>query len=480
MNATISQAQFADARIKHRFDDEAGLLGHMLYSMDAVAVYRAASAVVDYSHFSVPIFSGVFYEIGEAINAGATSTASLVRHVRTKLGGNSHMIDLFGTFSGFLSTLSNSQIIPLQLEATAKQIKREWLVDCSDAARHEQDFESVADLSKQIRAMDAGAYSDERTLMTLGGIADKSISHLNDIFQTGVIEGFAYAGSADIESVIGGWKPGRYYVIGARPSMGKSTFGMSMLRRTASKGHGVLVISLEMTMDEMGAIALCDTAMEAGERIEYRDVQPDRFLSFNEGVNRKRLESLIDAQDRLKKLPLAISDKAGMSISDIRAAATKQAAILAAQGRKLEVILIDHLNLIKPDDRYKGVKSVETEQISNQLKVMAKELGVAVVCLVQLNRGVEGRDDKMPSLADLRWSGAIEQDADVVMFLYRKAYYLERKREEDAADDAARLHELNECKNDLDVLFAKNRGGPCPLVRLWCDMGVGAVRDMAK
>jgi replicative DNA helicase len=480
MTVPTTVSQFIEGRERIRFDDEAGLLGHILSSINGPAAYRVASSILNYEQFGTTIFKGVFFEIGQAIEKGCATTPDICRHVKGALCDNPNVKELFGDIHGMMLRLVQAQILPIQLEATAQQIKREWLIDESDAARETGDFQTVSEISREVRSIDNGMFRQNSNLLRLGGIANDTIIHLNEIFQTGVIEGFAYAGCADIESVIGGWKPGRYYVIGARPSMGKSTFGLSMLRKTASKGHGVMIVSLEMTSQELGSIALCDTALEAGERIEYRDIQPDRFVYADDKSKRRWMAALLEAQDKIEKLPLQISDKAGMSISEIRTMAAKYAEQLAGQGKKLEVILIDHLNLIKPDDRYKGVKSVETEQISNQLKVLAKDLGVAVVCLVQLNRGVEGRDDKMPSLADLRWSGAIEQDADVVMFLYRKAYYLERKREEDELKEAARLDELDACRNELEVLFAKNRGGPCPLVRLWADMGVGAVRDAVK
>ncbi len=109
---------------------------------------------------------------------------------------------------------------------------------------------------------------------------------------------------------------------------------------------------------------------------------------------------------------------------------------------------------------------------------MAKELGLAVICLCQLNRAVEGREEKRPGLSDLRWSGAIEQDADVVMFVYREAYYLERTRHDDMGREDERVARLDGCRNRLEVIFGKHRGGPCPVLEFYADMGCGAIRDM--
>jgi replicative DNA helicase len=108
---------------------------------------------------------------------------------------------------------------------------------------------------------------------------------------------------------------------------------------------------------------------------------------------------------------------------------------------------------------------------------MAKDLQVAVVGLAQMNRQNEQREDKRPTLSDLRWSGAIEQDADVVLLLHREAYYLERSKKGDVAEEMARLDALRKCRNDLEVIIAKNRGDEVGTLEFWADMGSNAVRD---
>jgi replicative DNA helicase len=255
--------------------------------------------------------------------------------------------------------------------------------------------------------------------------------------------------------------------------MGKSTTALSWLVHTARRGAGVLFFSLEMTNAELMEIALCDLAWGHNRRIEYRDLSSaiTRANDFEE-----RFSAIQEASVELKSYPLTIMDRGGMAIADIRSQVLQQAQRLAAQGKRLEVIAIDHLGLIKPSGQYAGNKVAETEEISAALKALAKELNIAVIALVQLNRGVEGREDKRPGLSDLRWSGAIEQDADVVLFIFREAYYLAKPCAE-LDDDDKRLARLSEVKNKLEVIFAKHRGGPCPTIPFFCDMGCGVVRD---
>ncbi len=464
-------------RGKLRFNDEAGLLGCILLSKTASLEYAKASAHLTHEMFLEPLFAGVFYEIGEAVNKGALRGDEVARHVRKAFCENPNVIETFGDVNAFTVMLVRSAVMPIQLEATIQSIRAEWLVDEAEAAKEAGEYSRVASIATEVQAIRGGGFRTEKAFNSIGSVAGKLIDDLNERLQTGVLDGFATTGSRTVNDMIGGFKPGRFYVVGARPSMGKTTVGVSLLRKSAKAGHGVLMFSLEMTGEEIGAMMMCDTAFDGGTRIEYRDLSPERLLARDRRAADSDFAEIINAGETVSKLPFTIMDKAGLSIAEIKTNAAKCAEDMARNGKRLEVILIDHLNLIRPDERYKGLKAFETEQTSNQLKVLAKELGVAVVCLVQLNRGVEGREDKMPMLADLRNSGAIEQDADVVMFVYRKAYYLERAREESFEAEQKRLDELDGCRNTVELLVAKNRGGPTGLLKLWCDMGTGTVRD---
>jgi len=263
-------------------------------------------------------------------------------------------------------------------------------------------------------------------------------------------------------------------VIAGRPGMGKSTVALSFLLRTALKGHGVMFFSLEMSREELTEMALCDLSWRGSTRVEYRDIQGSRVMDTGFVA---RFESISEVRPLIESAPFMIADQPGLTINQIRAQAAQYAQRLSTQGQRLDVICVDHLNLISPSDAYRGNKAAETEEISMSLKRLAKELDIAVISLVQLNRAVEGREDKRPGLSDLRWSGAIEQDADVVMFVYREAYYLERKKHDDMSEESARREILQRKQNNLELIIAKHRGGPCPVLEFYCDMGCAVVRD---
>jgi replicative DNA helicase len=168
------------------------------------------------------------------------------------------------------------------------------------------------------------------------------------------------------------------------------------------------------------------------------------------------------------------------AIAEIASRVRAQAQRFEREGVKLGLVVIDHLGFIKASDRYRGNRVHEVTEISAGLGQIAKEHDVALIVLSQLNRGTEGRENKRPSLSDLRDSGSLEQDADVVLFCYREAYYLERTKHDPGSQaELKRQTELEATRNTLEVIVAKNRMGPTGIVNLFCDMGCNAVRGLA-
>ena len=142
-------------------------------------------------------------------------------------------------------------------------------------------------------------------------------------------------------------------------------------------------------------------------------------------------------------------------------------------------MVIDHLGFIRASDRYRGNRVHEVTEISSGLGQIAKENDIALVVLCQLNRGTEGRENKRPTLADLRDSGSLEQDADVVIFCYREAYYLERNKCDPGSQmELERQTNLEAYRNVLELLVSKNRNGPTSAITCYCDMGANVVRDL--
>lgn len=232
-----------------------------------------------------------------------------------------------------------------------------------------------------------------------------------------------------LNHVIGGWGPGRLYVIGARPGVGKSVCGVQAAVEVAAAGGGVYFASLEMSRQDIHLRVLSQRCGIAYQRLEQRSLEKRDW---------QRVSAVLGD---ITQLPLAIDDRSDLSITQIRSRARS-----LARRTDLRMVVVDYLQLMESPRGQQRPRHEVVAGFSRSLKLLAKELGVPVVALSQLNRASEARTDKRPSLADLRESGSVEQDADVVLLLHRDL-------EGDHPDRLA-------------VGVAKNRHGPLGGVRL--------------
>lgn len=260
-------------------------------------------------------------------------------------------------------------------------------------------------------------------------ILDERSQKVGDV--TGTSTGFT-----DFDQITTGLHEDNLIIIAARPAMGKTAFALNIAQNVAkSSDKAVAIFSLEM-----GAESLVERMLSAEGLIPSYHV---RTGNLSESEWRR----MISAQERLAKGKIFIDDTAGIRISEIRSKAKR----LAQENGGLGLIVIDYLQLI--EGRGRENRQQEVSEISRQLKIIAKELKVPVIALSQLSRGVDQRNDKRPILSDLRESGSIEQDADIVAFLYREAYY---KRNEQEEPD-----------NVTELILEKNRHGSLGTVQLY-------------
>lgn len=275
----------------------------------------------------------------------------------------------------------------------------------------------------------------------------------------------ATTGLRALDLVFNGYKSGQLVVIGGRPGMGKSAFMCSSLRRTAASGIGVGIFSFEMTAPELAArfiVDNCDTTSAPA----FGDLQRGKFKPEQHEMLATSKRSL----DELKPF-LHIDESARLTFAEIAGRARKLKAQMNADGVKLGVICIDHMGLVTPSERYAGNKVAEASEVSGRARALAKELDCCVILLCQLSRDVEKREDKRPVMSDLRWSGEIEQDAHVIVFLYREAYYL-------GNDPAADPYKLQDARWSIEALVRKNRNGETADIRLWCSIAHSSIRDL--
>lgn len=245
-------------------------------------------------------------------------------------------------------------------------------------------------------------------------------------------------GFTGFDQLTGGFRPGQLVVIGARPAMGKTALALTLSQNLAESGNGVLFVSLEMSRLELAERMLSRTSM-----IGLSELRSGAVLSDS------TRDRVMQSAAMLEKLPLTIDDRSH-SLQQIAAAVR-----MVRRRRKIAVVVVDYLQLVSPEDA-RAPREQQVSQVSRRLKQLAREQDVTIVALSQLNRMVESRQVKRPQLSDLRESGAIEQDADVVMFLHRPAYY----GDTDKPDDLAELivaKQRNGSLGTVDLTWIGNR-----------------------
>lgn len=243
------------------------------------------------------------------------------------------------------------------------------------------------------------------------------------------------SGYIDLDRVTTGFHPDQLIIIAARPSVGKTAFALNIAQNVASKSKvPVVIFSLEM-----GSVDLVNRMLCAEGTINSTNLRTGQLTDVE-------WASLSIAANVLREAPIYIDDSAGIKVSEIRAKCRR----LKQETKELGLIVIDYLQLIEGSG--KENRQQEVSEISRQLKKLAKELSVPVIALSQLSRGVEHRQNKRPILSDIRESGSIEQDADIVAFLYREDYH-----QQDNEEDGPRQNDLSD--NIVEVILAKNRNG---------------------
>lgn len=243
-------------------------------------------------------------------------------------------------------------------------------------------------------------------------------------------------GFYEIDDMLSGLQPGQLYIVAGRPSMGKTSLGLNIAENVALREQkAVLIFSLEMSSEQVAQSMLCSHA------------RVDSSLLRSGRVSEEEFQKLVMAAGAFNEAKIFIDDSADLSALELRTRARRMKAT-----ENIGLVIVDYLQKMhaKQSGRYPESRQVEISMISSGLKAMAKELGVPVVALAQINRGPEGRENRKPMLSDLRESGAIEADADVVMALYRDEYY---------SPDT-------EKKGIAEVLLLKNRTGPVGNVEL--------------
>lgn len=280
--------------------------------------------------------------------------------------------------------------------------------------------------------------ADKRTktsFSTLKEVIKSSFEMIEKLYdKKGAITG-APSGFPDLDEMTTGFQPGDLVIIGGRPSMGKTAFGLNIAQRVGlDMKEPVAVFSLEMSKEQLALRMLCSEAMVDSNSVRKGFVRKEDW------------NKLTSAAGRLAEAPIFIDDSSNITVLEMRAKARR----LKMEHGGISLIVVDYLQLMKGRGNFER-REQEISEISRSLKGLAKELHVPVIALSQLNRMVEARQDRRPTLADLRESGAIEQDADVIMFLYRDEVYNKNNTSN---------------KGLAEIIISKQRNGPTGTIKL--------------
>ena len=241
---------------------------------------------------------------------------------------------------------------------------------------------------------------------------------------------------SDYDRLTKGLHPNELIILAARPGVGKTAFALNLATNVAMNSNStVAIFTLEMAAEQLAMRMISSIGKIEMNKLKSGNLSHEDLKRFNEAIS------------RLAETKIYIDDTAGITIGEIRSKCRR----LASSPDGLSLVIIDYLTLIQGSSRYSGNRQQEVSEISRSLKTMALELGVPVIALAQLSRNVEGRENKRPILSDLRESGSIEQDADIVAFLYRDDYY---------ADDKSNP------TSDIELIIAKHRSGPPGTINL--------------
>ena len=296
-----------------------------------------------------------------------------------------------------------------------------------------EEVETIMDISEK-KIFDVVQKRSTKGYTPIKDVLIESITEIEKLYnQKGIITGIP-TGFADLDRITAGLHNSELILIAARPAMGKSAFALNIATYAAVNANvPVVVFNLEMSKEQVGNRILCSEAMVDSNKIKTGKIDEQDWIK------------LVSAVGPLSESQIFIDDTAGISIMEIRAKCRK-----LKLEKNIGLVVIDYLQLIQGSGKKNASREQEISEISRSLKILAKELNVPVIALSQLSRAVEQRTDHRPMLSDLRESGAIEQDADIVMFLYRDDYYNQDSEKKDIAE----------------VILAKHRGGSTGTIEL--------------
>ncbi len=467
----------------HNIEAEQSLIGLLLINN---GYYGQVNEILLAEHFFEPLHQRIYEAISKLIERGQVATPTVLKSLFDRdaaledIGGAKYLVQLAQMAVQIVDIKEIAMLIhDLAIKRKLIEIGETMVITA---------FKPDLDKNANQQIEDA-----EHSLFTLATVGDISkgftpistpLKEALDMSESAMRRTKKVAGITtgfiDLDNILGGLNNSDLLILAARPSMGKTALAVNIAynatveihdeaQKTGKKGC-VGMFSLEMSSSQ-----LTTRMLSMGSGADDHGIDSTRIRKGD--INEEEFGRLIKRSRNLSQLPFFIDDTPALSISQIR---TRARRLHRQNGLKL--LVVDYLQLLRGMSRRSNESRVqEISEITQGLKAIAKELNIPVIALSQLSRAVEQREDKRPQLSDLRESGSIEQDADVVMFIYREEYYLVRKQppEEKAAEHAAWQAEMEAARNITEIFVAKQRNGPVDKVKLRFDGATTMFQNLA-
>ena len=429
----------------YSIEAEESLLGNIMLYKDAMReTVEAGIAFDDFyleKHQTIYKIMSSMYENRESIDTVSLSTKLKDFSIYDKVGGIDYLMQLANATISATNTREYINIIKNKsLARKVIKVGEEISKDAFDSSVSVD--EMLENVEKKVTDVTRSKTDAEFNVGEV--LFDETLKHVQKIQEAGSAITGVRTLFSDLDRMTAGFQKGDLIIVAARPSMGKTALALNLAVNAATVNHGsVAIFSLEMPAEQVAMRILADKAKVEIQKIRTGTLTDEEWSRLNE------------ASQELKRQNFFIDDTPGIKVSDMYAKARK-----LARDNGLYMIVVDYIQLIQATGKSES-RQQEVSDISRKLKAMARELGVPVVALSQLSRSVEQRQDKRPMLSDLRESGAIEQDADLVMFLYRDEYY--NRKEEGPS-----------LREDVELILAKHRNGPTGQIKLAFEKNINA------
>ena len=457
--------------LPNNIEAEQSVIGSILVSND---ILDDVSPIINYTKFYDPIHQKIFLAIENLISKGMLANPITLKNYfendknLIELEGHEYLVKITKFSTSLRQTIEYAKII-YDMHVRRELIKiSEATIDNASNKNIDLPGEKIIEDSEKLLFDLAERGSFSKSFIKFDAALNQTIEMASKAFKS--TEGIVGVptGLTDLDDRLGGLHNQDLVIIGGRPSMGKTALATNIAFHAAKNiqdkvlKSSVAFFSLEMSSEQLSTRILSEQS-----RIKSNDIRRGK-------ISEEQFDKFIETSKNISELPLYIDETPAISIAAISNRARRIKRLFGC-----ELVVVDYIQLMRATNIRSEGRVQEISEITQGLKALAKELNVPVLAVSQLSRAVEQRDDKKPQLSDLRESGSIEQDADVVMFVYREAYYLERKEPRPATVEHAEWQaKMNEISNLAEIMIGKQRHGPTGNIKVEFESMFTKFRDI--